>query len=101
MKLLLVTSVEEFHNDIIQMFKDAKIENFSESDIGGHKKNSSVLVSTNWFAAEKSGTQSNLFFSFTEDEKIETLFQLLREYNSNLETNNPIKAVVLPIEKHL
>ena len=101
MKLLLVTSVEEFHNDIIQMFKDAKIESFSESDIGGHKKNSSVLVSTNWFAAEKSGTQSNLFFSFTEEKKIDKLFLLLEEYNQNLETNNPIKAVVLPIEKNL
>ncbi len=101
MKLLLVTSVEEFHNDIIQMFKEAKIESFSESEIGGHKKYSSILVSTNWFAAEKSGTQSILFFSFTEEEKIDALFQLLYEYNTNLETNNPIKAVVLPIEKHL
>jgi len=101
MKLLLVTSVEEFHNDIIQIFKDAKIENFSESEIGGHKQNSSVLVSTNWFAAEKSGTQSNLFFSFTEEHKIDVLFRLLKEYNANLETNNPIKAVVLPIEKTL
>ena len=101
MKLLLVTSVEEFHSDILRMFKEAKIRNFSESVIGGHKSNTSVLVSTNWFAAEKAGTQSNLFFSFTEDDKIDSLFQLLNEYNKNLETNNPIKAVVLPIERYL
>ena len=32
MKLLMVTSVEEFHNDILQLFKKAGIQNFSESE---------------------------------------------------------------------
>ncbi len=101
MKLLLVTSVEEFHNDIIQMFKESKIESFSESEIGGHKKNSSVLVSTNWFASEKSGTNSIMLFSFTEEDKIDSLFNLLEEFNNNMETKNPVKAVVIPIERSL
>jgi len=101
MKLLMVTSVEEFHDDILQMFKQAEIYSFSESDIGGHKTIASVVSSANWFAAGKAGTQSILFFSFTEDENIDKVFVLLKEYNNNLETNNPIKAVVLPIERTL
>ena len=101
MKLLMVTSVEAFHNDILQLFKKAGIHSFSESDIGGHKTAAPVMTSSNWFAAGKSGTQSNLFFSFTEDQNIDMMFDLLKEYNNNIETNNPIRAVVLPIERTL
>jgi hypothetical protein len=42
-----------------------------------------------------------MFFSFTENKNIETLFQLIEEYNQNIETNNPIRAVVCPIEKFI
>ena len=42
-----------------------------------------------------------MFFSFTEDEHIDALFDLIKEFNTNLETNNPIKAIVVPIEKFI
>ncbi len=101
MRLVMVTSVEEFHNDILQIFSKAGIQNFSESGIDGYKNAPALLSSSNWFATNRSATNSILIFSFTQKEKIDKLFLLLEEYNQNLETNNPIKAVVLPIEKHL
>ena len=51
MKLVIVTSVEEYHDDILDIFKKSNIESFSESE--------------------------------------------------NIESNSPIKAIVLPIEKYL
>jgi hypothetical protein len=102
MKLLIVTVVEEFQDDILQLFKDSKIKNFSESTIEGFKHEaSSVLMTYNWFPIEKGGSKSSLFFSFTEEDKIESLFKLIKIFNNNLETKNPIRAVVVPIEKHL
>ena len=101
MKLVIVTAVEEFHQEIIKLFKKANIENFSESDIDGHKNTTSVLVASSWFSGQKSSNESILFFSFTEDKNIEDLFSLVQEFNQNLETNNPIKAVVVPIEKFI
>jgi hypothetical protein len=101
MKLVMVTAVEEFQKDILRLFKNANIENFSSSDIDGYKNRSSVLMASNWFSGLKGGTESSLFFSFTEDENIEDLFNLIKEFNTNLETNNPIKAVVVPIEKFI
>ena len=97
----MVTAVEQFHNDILQIFNKADIRNFSESEIEGYKKAPTILSSANWFASEKSGTNSIMLFSFTEEDKIDTLFNLLKEYNNNMETNNPVKVVVLPIERHL
>ncbi|TVZ14737.1 hypothetical protein [Maribacter sp. MAR_2009_72] len=101
MKLLIVTVVEEFEKDIIRLFKKADIESFSGSDIEGYKNNTTLVRTSNWFPSEKSGVQSSLLFSFTEDENIELLFTLIRSFNKNLDTNNPIKAVVVPIEKSI
>ena len=101
MKLLIVTVVEEYHDKVIKLFKQAEIEHYSESDIDGYKNASSTMISTSWFPSDKSGTESNLFFSFTQEEKIDHLFELIAEFNQNLETNNPIKAVVVPIERSI
>ncbi|NAY90769.1 hypothetical protein GTQ34_02460 [Muricauda sp. JGD-17] len=101
MKLLIVTVVEEFEQEILELFKKANIERFSGSDIDGYKNPSTVVRSSSWFPSEKGGVESNLFFSFTKDENIELLFELIKEFNTNLETNNPIKAIVVPIEKYI
>lgn len=99
MKLVLVTAVEEFQKDVLKLFKEAKIENFSSSDIDGYKNIPSLLVASNWFSGIKGGNESIMYFSFTKDKNIDDLFNLIKEFNKNLETNNPVKAVVVPIEK--
>ncbi|MCK0146752.1 hypothetical protein MWU78_13935 [Arenibacter sp. F26102] len=101
MKLLIVTVVEEYGKEILQLFKKANIESFSGSDIDGYKNQATVLMASNWFPSEKGGVESNMFFSFTTDENIEILFGLITSFNSNLETNNPIRAAVVPIEKFI
>ena len=101
MKLLIVTVVEQFHEEVLQLLKKAKIESFSGSEIDGYKTTPSTLMTNSWFPGEAGGTQSSLFFSFTEDDKIEVLFKLIEEFNHNLLTNNPIRAVVLAIEKQI
>ena len=101
MKLVIVTSVEEFQKDILKLFKNADIQNFSSSDIDGYKNGSSLLMATSWFPSVKGGNESSLFFSFTEDEKIDALFSLIKEFNSSVETNNAVRAVVVPIERHI
>lgn len=101
MKLLIVTVVEEFEKEILRLFKEANIESFSSSDIDGYKNPTSMVRTSSWFPSEKSGVESSLFFSFTENENIDRLFALIKKFNTSLETNNPIKAVVVPIEKSI
>ena len=101
MKLVIVTAVEEFQNDVLKLFKKSNIENFSSSDIDGYKNVPALLMASNWFSAAKGGNESVLFFSFTEDENIDALFKNIKEFNENLETNNPLKAIVVPIEKYI
>lgn len=101
MKLLIVTAVEQFEKEIPKLFKKANIENFSESDISGFKNPTTMLRTASWFPSDSGGVESSLFFSFTEGANIEILFKLIEEFNKNMETNNPIKAVVVPIEKFI
>ena len=101
MKLVLVTAVEEFQKDVLEIFNKANIENFSSSDIDGYKNVPSLLMASNWFSAGKSRNESIMFFSFTTKEKIDGLFSIIEEFNNNLETNNPIKAIVIPVEKFI
>ncbi|NLP58997.1 hypothetical protein [Lutibacter sp. B1] len=101
MKLLIVTSVDQFQSDVLKLFKKAQIENFSGSEIDGYKNIASLMMTRSWFPSEKTGAESSLFFSFTDEEKIQKLFDLIEVLNESLETNNPIKAVVVPIKKFI
>lgn len=101
MKLVIVTAVEEFQNDVLKLFKKANIESFSSSGIDGYKNIPSVLRTSSWFPSKKGGNESRMFFSFTDDEHIDTLFDLLKVFNKQLKTNNPIKAIVVPVEKFI
>ncbi len=102
MKLLIVTVVGEFQKDVLRLFKQANIESFSGSDIEGYKNGtSSFMMNASWFPSQKSGADSSMFFSFTEDKKIDLFFELVKKFNENLETNNPMHAVVVPIERSI
>ncbi len=101
MKLLIVTAVEEFEKEILRLFREANIENFSGSEIDGFESAGPLVRTTSWFPGKKGGVESTLFFSFTEERNIEAFFGLIKEFNKKLETNNPIKAAVVPIEKFI
>ena len=101
MKLVIVTVVDEYKKDIIKLFRQAEIENFSESDIEGFKTSKPVNIVSNWFAGEGSGADSELFFSFAEDDRVDVLFENIKSFNKTLESNNPIRAVVVPVEKYI
>lgn len=99
MKLLIVTSLSEFHKDILKLFRESHIEAFSTSEIDGYRN--SLIATQSWFPSEKGGNESVMLFSFTEDDKIDSFFKLVKEYNEQLETDNPVRAVVLPIERYI
>ncbi|MFZ0490489.1 MAG: hypothetical protein WBV11_09700 [Salegentibacter sp.] len=101
MKLLMVTTLHEFQKPVLKLFKQADIEAFSSSEIDGYKNVNSLVATQSWFPGEKGGNESMMFFSFTEEEKIKNFFALTREFNAGLKTDNPVRAVVLPIEDHL
>lgn len=98
-KLVIVTAVDQFRNDVLRLFKKAGIESFSGSEIDGYKTAAPLLMTQSWFPGERGGNESHLYFSFTDQSHIDTLFELIQAFNQTLETNNPVKAIVVPIER--
>lgn len=100
-KLVIVTAVEEFRSEVLRLFNKAGIESFSGSEIDGYKTTPPVLMTSSWFPGEKGGNESHLYFSFTDQAHIDALFELIVAFNQTLETNNPVKAIVVPIERSI
>ena len=101
MKLLIVTAVAQFRDQVYELFKKANIESFSGSGIDGYKNSQALLKTSSWFPGEVGGVGSHLFFAFTSEEKVDRLLQLVINFNQDLETDNPLKMVVLPVEKYV
>ena len=101
MKLLIVTSVVAFQKDVLKLFKKADIEAFSSSEIDGYKNKHSLLATQTWFPHQEGGNESVMFFSFTEEEKVNEFFTQVKNFNQNMETNNPVRAILVPIEKFI
>ncbi|MCW5518828.1 hypothetical protein J1N09_03195 [Aureitalea sp. L0-47] len=101
MKLVIVTAVSEFRDAVKKLLGKAGIESFSGSEIEGFNQVASVAARSGWFQGSAFGADSELYFSFTENEKIERLFYHIEQFNTELETNNPIRAAVIPIEKFI
>lgn len=101
MKLLVLTAVKSYEKEAVRLFKKAKISAFSNAEINGFKSDDHENLIDNWFSSSSEKVKSILFFTFAEEDKINTLLEGLEVFNENIESDNPLRAVVLNIEKFL
>ena len=73
---------------------------FSNADINGFKTLDNENLIDNWFSSSSDNIKSILFFSFAEQNKVDKLLDELVLLNSEINSDNPLKAIVLNIEKH-
>lgn len=99
MKLLIVTCIKEYEKETIELFMKANITAFSNTDINGFKTNDVQNLISNWFSSSTSNVNSSLFFTFTDKERIDKLLEEAKIFNDNTKSNNPLRAIVLDIEK--
>ena len=99
MKLLLITAVREFEKDIKQILKKAQVKSFSYKDVKGFKDNSEDALEANWFATNMQETESVLFYAFVQQEKVDGLFEMVKEFNTEQVSKSNIHVAVLNIEK--
>lgn len=101
MQLLILTTVRSYEKQAVQLFKKAEIHAFSNTNIKGFKSQDHENLIDNWFSSSSEKVNSTLFFTFAENIKIEQLLVELKELNNNLESDNPLRAIVLNIEKFI
>ena len=99
MKLLIITAVLEFEKDIKQMLKKAHVKTFTYKEVKGFTDLSEEAIESNWFAGDMNETESILFYAFVKKENIDSLFDLVNDFNAKQETKSNIHIAVLNIEK--
>ena len=99
MKLLLITAIREFEKDIKQILKKAQVKSFSYKEVKGFKDNSEDDLEANWFATDRKEMESVLFYAFVKEEKIDGLFDMVKEFNTEQVSKSNIHIAVLNIER--
>ncbi len=101
MKLFIVACLKDNEVDVQQIFKKANINVFSSTDVKGFKQNDSVNILENWFASEEETFDSMFVLSFTASENTEKGLELIKAYNNKNDSQFPIRAFVVPVEKSI
>lgn len=99
MKLVIITAINEFEKEIIQLLKKSKVNTFSYKEVIGYKENNEVAIESNWFASDSNKTESLLFYAFVKKENVDVLFAHINEFNAKQKTHSHIHIAVLNIEK--
>jgi len=101
MKLIAITTMKAFEKDICNLFKISGIEIYSTTNIDGHKIQKPKNIQDNWFSAQRDTYSSKLYFAFTSEELIDKLLKEIEVFNTVKAKTNPVKAVVLNVEKFI
>jgi len=99
MKLLVITAIKEFENEIKLQLKKANVKTFSFREVTGYRDSTEDAVESNWFSSEMNQTESVVFFAFVKAENVDMLFKLVNEFNEHQKTLSHIHVAVLNIEK--
>jgi hypothetical protein len=99
MKLLVITAIKAFENEIKQLLKQAGVGQFSYRDVNGYRDATLDALESNWFGSEMNENESVLFYAFVKKENVDTLFTLADNFNAHQESQSKVHIVVLNIEK--
>ena len=99
MRLFIVTCLKESQDDVSKIFKEANIHVFSAAPIIGFRDNQQMDMMDSWFASGDEKMDSMMLFSFTAAANADLGMELIRKFNSANETEFPLRAFIVPVEK--
>ena len=99
MKLLLITSIQEFEKEIKLILRKSEVKAYSHKSVKGYKDISDLSMQNNWFATEINESESVLFYAFVPKENVDKVFDLVSEFNKKQESLSHIHLAMLNIER--
>jgi hypothetical protein len=100
MKLVVITAIAEFENDVKKMLKEAKVKSYSYRDVKGFRDASEEGVGDNWFGSEFNETDSVIFYAFVLQQNLEVLFEEVSTFNAIQKTTSKVHLAVLAVEQY-
>lgn len=99
MKLLLITSIAEYSNEVKEILKKARVKTYSYRNVIGYSNNANEALETNWFGGEMYENDSMLFYAFVPKENTDIICDAVADFNAKQETLSHIHVAILQIEK--
>ena len=96
MKLLLITAIEEFEKDVINILKNSKVRSFTYQSVKSFKNDKNEIK--NWFGKDDIAVDSLLFTVFSEYNCVDSIYKNINEFNSKQETLSQIHIVTIDSE---
>ena len=96
MKLLLITAVEEFEKDVINILKNSGVRSFTYQSVKGFKNDKNEMK--NWFGKYDIAVDSLLFTVFSEYNCVDSIYKNINEFNSMQQTVSHIHIVTINLE---
>jgi len=98
MKLLLITSIEEFEKDVKRILKHSGVVSFSLHRVQGFKNNSNGNLQ-NWFGIDDIPINSLLFTVFVQPQCVDEIAGRINAFNKVRDSKSTIHLASLQIEK--
>lgn len=99
MKLLIITSLKEYLPQVSALLKQAKVAVYSVSKTTGIRTEDGDSLLDDWFGSHSGEFDSLFLFSFTDEDAAASAVDLIDSYNKENDTDFPLRAFVLPVEK--
>jgi len=99
MKMIIITAIQMFEEDIVKVLKENNVNAFSSTELVGHANKKSSNSSDNWFGGANGNRQSMLFFAFIPAQDVTSVFDAVEEFNEKQTTESRIHIAVLNVEK--
>lgn len=99
MKLLLITAITEFENDVKNILVKSGAKSFTYHTVQGFKNEKTSNALENWFASSYSETESLLFTVFVSAENSVQILEKIREFNGKQETLSKIHIALVALEQ--
>ena len=100
MKLLLITCVAEYENEVKEILKHSGVQSFSYQPVKGFKNEKDGDLN-NWFGITDVPTESIMFTVFIQENCMDEIFEKIARFNCERETLSKIHISCLTIEKFL
>ncbi len=99
MKLIIATAIQEYQDNIKDFLQKSEVIGYSFQMVKGYSNNAKDGIENNWFASDNHETNSVAFFSFIKQEKTNTLFELVDEFNKTAPSKSHIHLAELAVDR--
>lgn len=100
MKLLLITCIQEYEENVKGILKHSGVKSFSYQSVKGYRNENGDEIS-NWFVSNDIPTESLLFTVFIENQCMDDIFGRIEKFNTDRTALSKVHVACLAVDQSI